>query len=365
MSQIKLLTVFPFSGNGGIQSWANNYYKNLIDNEYHLTKVNNSPLDRKGKNGIFVRVWTGSVALFRVIKDICRNIKKENTDILHATTSGNIGTIRDYIIGTICKRHNVRSILHCHYGCISDDLSKEGRLAKLLKSTFKIYDQIWVLDKRSFDTLNEDPDLKGKIFLTPNSIDVNKPYDNRPYSYNNIAFIGNLIPSKGIFELIEAANKTGIRLDIIGPGEESVIEEIKKLAGSNFDKSIFLHGKLPNDKAVEFLKQVDMIALPTYFPSEAFPMSILEAMANSKLVISCPRAAIPDMLTDLEGNNCGILVKEKSSYEIANAIKWCQANPRLADEMRKKAYVKVKASYDMNIVYDIYRENYNLLLTAE
>ena len=69
-----------------------------------------------------------------------------------------------------------------------------------------------------------------------------------------------------------------------------------------------------------------MIALPTYYPSEAFPISILEAMSRGKMVISCPRAAIKDMLTAVDGKPCGILVREKSVDDIVDAIKWCQEN---------------------------------------
>lgn len=62
------------------------------------------------------------------------------------------------------------------------------------------------------------------------------------------------------------------------------------------------------------------MALPTYYPWEAFPISIIEAMSLTRMVISCPRAAVKDMLTDLEGKPCGMLVEPKSTAAIVEAI---------------------------------------------
>ena len=78
-------------------------------------------------------------------------------------------------------------------------------------------------------------------------------------------------------------------------------------------------------------------------------------MSLGKFIISTRRAAIPDMLTDLEGNDCGYFVREQNSDDIVEAIKWCQTNKELADSRCSKAYEKVKASYDTHIVMDIYK----------
>ena len=85
------------------------------------------------------------------------------------------------------------------------------------------------------------------------------------------------------------------------------------------------------------MHSVDILALPTYYASEAFPISILEAMSLTKMVISCPRAAIKDMLTDLDGNPCGMLVEPKSTDAIINAINWCQTHRKEADLMCQKS----------------------------
>ena len=84
-------------------------------------------------------------------------------------------------------------------------------------------------------------------------------------------------------------------------------------------------------------------------------------MSLTKLVISRRRAAIPDMLTDNDGGMCGILVEERCSKAITTAIKWCQDNSLQAEVMCRKAYEKVYNCYRKEVVYEIYRKNYQQL----
>ncbi len=355
----KIIGLFPLTGNGGIASWTKKFLKTFPDEEFEITPINVSS-DRENDN-FLTRVCSGIRSVQRIKKDLLTLLKKEHFDILHTTTSGNIGSYRDYAVAKVCKQFGVKTIMHCRYGCIPEDINSKGLVGILTRRAMRLFDQIWVLDSRSYTALEKIPYLKGKIYLTPNSIDVQEAKDLNKKSYNRILFVGNLIPTKGIYELVDAVNNCDIRLDIIGPGTDEVNSCIRKIAGDNLDKKIFLHGKLPNDEAVQFMKDVDIVALPTYFPWEAFPISIIEAMSLTKMVISCPRAAIPDMLNGLDSTPCGILVSPKSPDEIKSAIEWCQLNKEEADNMCSKAYDKVYNCYRKEVVYEIYRRNYRAI----
>lgn len=360
---MKIIGLFPLIGNGGIASWANNFMHTFPNDEFQFSFVDVSSSDNKtSRKNLILRIYTGLKALSRIKKELIANLTRERFDIMHITTSGNIGTLRDLVISRICKKYGVRTIMHCHYGCITEDIQAKGIVGMLLRKAMSTYDQIWVLDTRSYNTLKSFPNIRNKVHLTPNSIKITDPIDYRPKKYSTMAFCGNLIPTKGIYELVRAVTKTNILLHIIGPGTNDVISNIKMLAGDLLNKRIFLHGRLPNQEAVRFLKNVEIIALPTYYPSEAFPISILEAMSLTKLVISTNRAAIPDMLTALDGSKCGIIVKEKSVEDIVNGINYCQTNPKIADEMCKNAYEKVKNAYSTDVVYDLYRSLYKKLV---
>ena len=360
---VKILGLFPLTGNGGIASWTKKFLATFPDENYHITAINVSPETRKTgrRNGLFERFISGLKAKNRVIKELRMLLTKNHYDILHTTTSGNLGSYRDIAVSKLCKKHGVKTIMHCRYGCITEDIQARNLVGYLLRKSMSLFDQIWVLDTRSFNTLKNIPSLAHKVYLTPNSIEVKEVIDVNSKDYKRVAFVGNLIPTKGLFELVEASTKCDIRLDIIGPGTDEVVLKIRQVAGDKLDKSIFIHGRLPNQDAVKFMKEVDIIALPTYYPSEAFPISIIEAMSLTKMVISCPRAAVKDMLTDLDGNLCGMLVEPRSVDAIVDAINWIQCHKEEADKMCKKAYEKVYTSYRTDVVYELYRKNYNEL----
>ncbi|MFK2241904.1 glycosyltransferase [Bacteroides fragilis] len=99
-------------------------------------------------------------------------------------------------------------------------------------------------------------------------------------------------------------------------------------------------GGMANEDVINFMKTIDILVLPTYYKAEAFPISILEAMSLGKIVISTERAAIKDMLTGKNGNNCGLFVKEKSVDDIVDKIKYCIENHNEAELLMKMHIIK-------------------------
>ena len=362
---IKVLGLFPLRGNGGIVSWARLFTSSFSDDNYTLVTVDTS-LDKDfiKLNGINM-LFHGIKALIQIYYN-ARKIIHINPDIriMHTTTSAAMGTLRDYLMVRLCQKNGIKCIMHCHFGYIKELYEGKVKWSRLFRKNIELYDQTWVLDRRSADFLRTIPEIRNKIMLTPNSIDVPDSVEMKASDYKKIGFIGNIIPSKGIFELIQAVKELSddTHLYIAGTGTDEDIDNMVSLIGDNMDRNIHFMGKLPNPEAVKLMESLDIVCLPTYFYAEAFPISILEAMSRGKLVISCPKAAIPDMLSMADGSLCGILVAEKSVSELAEAIKWCQNHPSEALELRKKAYEKVKACYCKEVVFDIYRQNYRRLL---
>lgn len=361
-----IILVAPLFGNGGIASWTQKFIKTFPSEEFIIYPVS---LVRKAKNiqaSKFTRILTGALDMIFIKRNIKRIVHKENIDILHITTSASLGTYRDRMVGEFCKKHNIKCVIHYRYGNLPNELLIESRQKKLLLETMSLYDNIWVLDRKTFDAISKYPHLKDKLRLTPNSIVVENNCQITPKQYTNFIFMANIVPSKGVFELIEAIKKVkfNIKLHIVGPTNEKTMIRLKEASCELWGNKIIYHGKLANDKAVELLKNMDSLILPTYYAGEAFPMSILEAMSYGKLIISTYRAAIPDMLAANDGSNCGILVEEKSVDQLVNAINWCIENKSEADKLCLKAYQKVYNSYRTEVVYEKYRNNYRKLLNS-
>ena len=365
MNQKKIILLSLFQGNGGIASWSKKFVKTFISDKYKIISVDRSITARKQEDGrIMKRVVAGLWQVQQILPAVENAIKENGAQLLHTTTSGSLGTWRDYRVARLCRKHGVKCIMHCRYGCITEDL-KRPFYGWFLRKTMSLYDQIWVLDNRSANSIRQHRELASKVYVTPNSIEVPEMIKIAPKAYKHVAFIANLVPTKGLFELVEAFMKLGrddMRLSIVGSGTEEVEKRVKEMCGDKLGKTLFMLGRLPNDKAVEFMQSVDILALPTYMQHEAFPISILEAMSLGKLVISTHRAAIGDMLTGLDGTPCGVFVEEKSVSDIVEALDWCVNHPNEADELCKKAYKKVHDCYRMEVVYDLYRKHYEELI---
>jgi wfgR len=359
----KVLFVSGMSGNGGTQTWTREYLKLFHSKDFELYHVNlSSRRSLKVDASILERIKDGLLDLRDVYFNVKEVLHNGRFPIMHAATSGSLGTLRDYFLVKLAHRYNTKGILHCHYGCISEDYNKKGLLGWLLRKTLNQYDQIWVLDSHSESFLKSFKPLTNKVFLTPNFIDVKEYTEIVSRDYKKIAFIGNIIPTKGVFELTSAVKHLpDTELLLIGPADSEIQEDLKLLIGNDSPR-IKMLGRMDNNDVVKLLAQVDIVALPTYYPWEAFPISILEAMTNGCLVISCARAAIPDMLTDTNGNSCGLLVEPKSDTSIADAIKWCQDNRLLADKMRLMAHNKVKQCYASQVVFNRYATLYKQLV---
>lgn len=360
---ITILLIIPVTNTGGITSWGQKYISTFPDDDFKFHIVAQDP-HRPPHCNIWNRIISGAAALVRSFRNVRKVLLLHNVDIMHTTTSGSIGGLRDWLLGKYCRFYGVKTIMHCHYGCIPQVLHTRGIVRWITLKAMSQYDQIWVLDSSSYQALRSHKNIHSVIKLTPNNINVSEEIKVVPKTYTNVAFIGNLIPTKGLYELVQAvvlANEK-IVLHIVGGGAPDVVAHIQNLADNTWGKRVKYYGRMTNTDAVDFMQKMDILALPTYYPPEAFPISILEAMSLGKLIISTHRAAIPDMLTMLDGTMCGILVPEKSVDALIDALHWCLNNPLQADAICLKAYEKVWNTYRSEVIYNLYIKCYRELL---
>ena len=355
---IEIIGLYPLQGNGGIASWTKKFLKTFPDSEYVIHPVDIAPEKDFSLYKGLDRLFYGFKAYVKSLRGLKKALKEHpSARIMHTTTSAGGGVFRDNVAVKLCHKHGLKCVMHCRFGSIKELYESDTLLGRKFRENIMLFDQTWVLDRRSLEFLQSHHSIANKIHLTPNSIIVPLECDLKPKDYQNISFIGNVLPTKGVVELVTAVREIGraVQLTIVGPAKPKMIEFLKGVVGESWGNQIVYKGKLPNDKAVELVKDSDIIALPTYYPGEAFPISIIEAMSRGKLVISCPRAAIPDMLTDLDGKLCGILVEPKSSEALKDGLMWVLEHKEACDQMCAKAYEKVKTCYDTSVVYELYR----------
>ena len=168
-----------------------------------------------------------------------------------------------------------------------------------------------------------------------------------------LAFIGRLIPWKGVDLLLEAiasmANQIPVRLDIIGRGyeRERLEELVQKL---NLRDYVVFHGYVEQERSRDLLAQCDALVLPSLY--ECGGAVVLEAMAMSKPVIATRWGGPVDYLDTATG----ILIEPHSRnamiMQIADAIKQLNGNPERFKKMGAAARAKVERYFSWSSKID-------------
>ncbi|MDP5130334.1 MAG: glycosyltransferase [Paraglaciecola sp.] len=132
----------------------------------------------------------------------------------------------------------------------------------------------------------------------------------------SIIFIGNLIRTKGIYELLEAIkllNDPEIKLDIVGGGPEANALK-NKATKLGIAHQLNFYGRLNHNAVAELMQKNQLLVLPSY--SEGVPNVIMEALACGIPVVATAVGGIPEVVT----KHSGVLLEDYNPATIAAGI---------------------------------------------
>ena len=97
----------------------------------------------------------------------------------------------------------------------------------------------------------------------------------------------------------------------------------------------------------KLLKECYIFALPTRYPNEGQPISILEAMGNGMFIITTDHAGIPDIVSNENGivlkkvDTIGNVYKQLCNYDRNRFYSICKNNVFIVEEKyTQKRYTK-------------------------
>lgn len=141
-----------------------------------------------------------------------------------------------------------------------------------------------------------------------------------------ILFLSNMIRSKGFLDVIEALGiliNQGVRATLKMAGAWPDLSEkeglFRRLEQLGISDAVDHEGPVYERRRVkELYRSADVLALPSYYPNEAQPLAIIEALNAGLPVVATRHGGIPEMIEDgVEG----YLVPKRNPEALADAMK--------------------------------------------
>lgn len=356
MKKSKLLLVSPLPPPyGGIARWT----EQLLVYLNKSSVIDYKHLDiavrwRSVHSSIMLRLFGGNIQLFYdYLKFIINLIVGFN--IIHLTSSGSFGLIRDLLFSFTAKVFRAKFIIHIRFGRIQKIFESKSYEYYLLLLIFKFSDKIICIDQNTYNFLlgYSEGGIANKLHLIPNCID----YDFKDESVKNsskhniISFVGWVKKEKGVEELISAFLNLDLKdwdLKLIGPVDQNFFIELEEKYFLSNRKNIQFIGNLDNGKVLLELAKSRIFALPSY--TEGFPNVVLEAMATKNAIVATKVGAIPEMLE----NQSGILVDVADQKDLEKSLNFLLKNKYLQCNLGENAFQRCKEIYSIEIVVSQY-----------
>lgn len=288
---------------GGIARWT----QLILGCFDSLIYIDSSVEKTRGTNRL-LHLLKSLVFLRKLSKELLQKIKRNNITVIHICTSGGFGFFRDIKLARVAKKHNIRVVLHFHFGRIPSILkNKKGFEYRLLLK----------LRKYVSTFISMDPDtqqaLKSNCFNNP--VYIPNPVLNYENKYDVtskcIIFIGLISKNKGVNELLSAfdlINKKYYDWELYLVGGKTRSFNLNLI-----NENVKYFGVLEHDDVINLLKKSAFLVLPSY--SEGMPNVILESLSCSVPVIATDVGNIREMIHDV-----GLIIEPQSTISLFNAM---------------------------------------------
>jgi glycosyltransferase involved in cell wall biosynthesis len=280
---------------------------------------------------------------------IIRAVRREPFDIVHVHWP-----FPHALFGYFAKKAGGVKIVTTFYGVeLKWVKTKMPILKSFLRWGIGFSDQVTAISSYTAKEVRElAPEKDLGVEIVPYTITVNprihhetKPERIAPL----ILFVGRLVERKGVEYLIrafaEVVREVPSELVIVGKGPED--KRLHQLTEElNLVPKVHFKGWVSQDELEILYNQCNVFVLPAIIDSkgdtEGLGVVLLEAMSYRKPVIASSLGGITDIVKD---RDTGLLVNEKDTHGLSEAIKAALTNPALAESLGKRGYEHVQKHF--------------------
>jgi glycosyltransferase involved in cell wall biosynthesis len=277
------------------------------------------------------------------------------------------------IIGILFKKLcRCKLVVTAHGGDINKMAKKNERIKKWTKYILNSADHVIAVGKGLYDEIhghyNVDINklsllsmgVNREIFRPSNEkLELRKRF-NLPKNNKVILFVGNLIPDKGIMELVEAFSEIkkqfpGASLHLIGPSKsQTFLDKVYSKIKDKEIEDVHFQGSMSQKEIANWMNVADVFVLPSH--KEGFGLVALEAMACETPVVGTETGGLSYLLSD----GCGILVRPGDTNALSEGIFEVISNAELRGKLIKMGTVRAKEHDQIKIIQrilEIYKAN--------
>ncbi len=354
MQNILLVSPYP-PPYGGIANWTKMITEYMKDPAVgvNLSLVNTAPKRRATEGrGMLERIVEGGTSMFTHRAAVAKILKSEKIDCIHLVTSGSLAVVRDLLILQLGKQKNIPVAYHLRFGRIPALCKNQSWEWKLLSKAMQMASCVISLDKATADTIQTAlPQVKSLQLPNPFNMAKVRGVSREKTQPDTVVFVGWVVPTKGIGELVGAWKKLSIaypdkKLKIIGPYKDEYIESLQ----CKDVKNLTFAGEMKHDDVLEEVAGSGLFILPSY--TEGFPNAVVEAMALGTPVAGSNVGAIGEMLSD----DCGIVFEAKSEQAVYNALQFAFENEAKMNAFAQNAMLKTQEQYALEKVVEKYKK---------
>lgn len=264
-----------------------------------------------------------------------------------AITCHGKGFLKDAPFVLLCKLFSGKIVIHQHNKGMSRDIER-WPYRWLLPLVYKDV-KVILLSWRLYQDI-EKIVPKENVVVCPNGIpDIGYEYKERNNIVPRLLFLSNLIPSKGVYVLLDALKllqDSGIAFvcNYVGGETQNMdaqqFEDEVKQRGMNL--SVCYLGQKYGEEKKHLFEESDVFVFPTFYQNECLPLVILEAMQYGLPIITTDEGGILDLVND--GEN-GLICEKNNTESLANCIKRLLDDKQLRIKMGENGYNKYRQEY--------------------
>ncbi len=321
-----------------------------------LTEVHHVELVDLNKRGL-VQGVSSLGRLFAVLHIVWRTLRLQSrSDVIYFTISESIaGNLKDLLIYLVCRGRLDRMVVHMHGGAgmrrlLSD---RQAWLARANAFFLRKLGAVIVLGPRHVPIFS-DAVAAARIHKIPNfaedymfitrQVALEKYHDTIPL---RLLFLSNHLPGKGHeelvsgFKMLDPQEQSLVQIDFAGGFESDAAREVF-LNSIRANEQLRYHGVVRGEEKRALFRMAHLFCLPTYYPYEGQPISILEAYASGCAVLTTDHSGIFDVF-DCQRN--GLEVEIQSAQSITIAIRTALQNPPVLQKMGLRNLQEAEEKY--------------------